>query len=89
MIDNIETTRIQDIPNKSSARQSDSAKNPFGGATDVSLQVSFAYIINTATQIPQTDNNAVQEVRELLKSGQLENNANTRAAAEKIIELGI
>jgi hypothetical protein len=89
MIDNIENTRIQDIPNNSPTWQSDSAKIPFGGDNDVSLQVSFAYIINRATQIPQTDNKAVQEARELLKSGRLENNASTRTAAEKIIELGI
>jgi hypothetical protein len=89
MIDNIESTRIQDISNKSPIRQSDSAKIPFGGDIDVSLQVSYAYIINRATQIPQTDNNAVQEARELLKSGRLENKASTRAAAENIVKLGI
>jgi len=89
MIDNIESTRTQDISNNSPIRQSDSAKIPLGGDIDVSLQVSYAYIINRATQIPQTDNNAVQEARDLLKSGRLENEASTRTAAENIVKLGI
>jgi hypothetical protein len=89
MIDNIESTRIQEISSNSPIRQSDFAKIPLDDDIDVSLKISYAYIINRATQIPETDNNSVQEACELLKSGRLENNASTRAAAEKMIELGI
>jgi hypothetical protein len=88
MIDNIESTRIQEISSNSPIRQSDFAKIPLDDDIDVSLKISYAYIINRATQIPETDN-SVQEACELLKSGRLENNASTRAAAEKMIELGI
>jgi len=85
----IDTNQIQDILEKLSPRQQNSAKPLTNNDADVSLNVDYASLIDQATQIPQTDTNDVQQAQELLASGQLETPENVREAAENIINFGI
>ena len=90
MIDKIDTNQIQELLEKSLARQPNSARTaPNDNETDVSLQVDYASFINKATETPQTDTMAVQRARELLLSGRLETSKNIRAASENIIKFGV
>jgi hypothetical protein len=89
MIEKIDTNQIQELPGKSSPKQPDPARAFTDNGADVSLQVDYASFINKATQIPQTDTNAVQRAQELLLSGRLESPENIQAAAENIAEFGI
>ena len=88
MIEKIDTNQPL-IKSEASSKQPDPARALPDNAADASLQVNYASLINEATQIPQTDTEAVQRAQELLLSGQLESPENIRAAAENIAESGI
>lgn len=89
MIDKIDNSQIQDILGRSSSKQPESAKVPSDSSADVSIQVDYVSLIHKATQIQQSDPDAVDKAKELLLSGQLESLQNIRAAAENIIKFGI
>lgn len=89
MIDNIDANQMPDISGKSPFKQPDAGKAVRSGGEDVSLQVRYASLISKATQIPQTDTQAVKQARELVLSGQLESYANIRAASENILAFGV
>jgi hypothetical protein len=56
---------------------------------DVSVHVNYASLIEKAVQQPERDARRIQEARELLRSGQLENKERIREAAENIYKYGI
>ena len=89
MIEKIDTGQNQDFLEKSSSKNPNSAGALPDSGADVSLQVNYASFIDKATQSPQTNTMTVQQARELLLSGQVENSENIRAAAEDIIKFGI
>lgn len=89
MIDKIDNNQIQDLSEKLSSRQHNSAGTLSNIGEDVSVQVDYASLIDKAAQTPQTDTRDVQRAQELLLSGQLETPENIREAAEDIIKFGI
>ena len=88
MIDKINSNQIQELLAKSS-RQSNSAETQNDNNLDVSLEVNYASLIRKAMEAAESDDNAVQEAKELLSSGQLESEEKIRAAAENIIKFGV
>ncbi len=89
MIENVNTNQTQNLLENSSPSQPNSAKTVPDNELDASLQVDYASLIDKASQIQQTDTNAVQQAKELLSSGQLESPQNFQEAAENIIKFGI
>ena len=89
MIEKIDSSQTPDFLEKPSSRQPDSTSAVPNSQEDASLQVDYATFIDTATQGPQTDTEAVRRAEELLASGQLENSQNVQEAAEDIVEFGI
>ena len=89
MIEKINTSQIQELVEKLSSKQPNSAGASPNNAADASLQLDYASFIDKATQRPQTDTNAVKRAQELLLTGQLESTENIRAAAENISKFGI
>ena len=85
----IDTNGIQDFLDKSSSKQLSFSTAPSNNDADASLRVNYAPLIDEAMQITHTDTNTTQRAHELLLSGQLESDENTRAAAENIIKFGI
>ena len=88
MIEKIEAN-IPPIESGPPCGQSDSPGALPDNNTDVSVQVSYAFLIDKAMQIPQTDNRLVQHARELLLSGQLDSWENIKGAAASIVDGGI
>ncbi|MHC4531714.1 MAG: hypothetical protein ACYSXD_09165 [Planctomycetota bacterium] len=89
MIEKIENNQVPDILKESSAMQSNQSNTPAKTGLDASLQVSYDSLIEQAKQVPAEDADLVQQARELISSGQLDNNENIRAAAEAIVNFGI
>jgi hypothetical protein len=89
MIEKINTSQIQDILGQLSGKQPDVPKTPVDNNTDASLQVDYAALINRATQIPETDAEAIKKAEELLRSGKLESLENIREAANNILKFGV
>ena len=89
MIEKIENNQVPDILKESSAMQSSPSNIPAKTGLDASLQVSYDSLIEQAKQSTPEDDNIVQQARELLSSGQLDNLENIRAAAEAIVKFGI
>jgi len=89
MIEKIENNQVPNILKESSAMQSGPSNTPAKTGLDASLQVSYDSLIEQAKKIPSEDTNVVQQARELLLSGQIDNPENIRAAAEAIVKLGI
>ena len=78
------------IVNRTAADQGSSGTvSSTGNDVDALVQVNHDGLIEKASQLPQLDPNAVQRARELLESGELDSEANIRAAAENIIKFGI
>ena len=73
----------------SSSGQPNSAGALPDNDTDVSVQVSYAHLIDKAMQKPPTDTQLVERARALLLSGELETRRNIREAAENIRKFGI
>ena len=88
MIDPVNANQIQDLFAKPSKVTNPTETGPNNGA-DATLEVDYDSLIKEVTQIPQTDAQAVQQAKELLASGELENPQNIRQAAENIVDLGI
>jgi len=89
MIEKIENNQVPDISKESSALQANPSNTPAKTGMDASLQVSYDSLIEQAKQIPLEDAGVVQQARQLLSSGQLDNPENIRAAAEAIVKFGL
>jgi len=89
MIDEVGTNNIRDFLEKSSSRPPNSAGALPNDDGDVSVEVSYASLIDNAMQSPETDTQAVQRARELMLSGQLESPESVQEAAENIVNYGI
>jgi hypothetical protein len=89
MIDKIDANQIRETLEKSAAQLPETSAARVNTQTDASLQTDFASLIENAVQLPQTDEQAVMQAKELLASGQLETPENITAAARNIIEFGI
>jgi hypothetical protein len=85
MIEKINNNQISDILKESASKQT---RETAGPASD-SLQVDYEALIEKAAQQPEKDADAVQRAQQLLLSGQIDSPQNIRAAAEKIVKLGI
>ncbi|MFC1676871.1 hypothetical protein ACFL3G_07410 [Planctomycetota bacterium] len=89
MIEKIDNNQINNIVGKSSSDPGNTAANNTGSEVDALVQVNHDGLIEQASQLPQSDPNAVERALELLASGELESDENIRAAAENIIKFGI
>lgn len=89
MIDNISANQIGYIPGKPVMPNADAAGRRIQDDTDVTLQVSFADLINQAKDAAVTDEAALEEARGLLLSGQLTSPENVHSAAEDMLLSGI
>ncbi|UCG46223.1 MAG: hypothetical protein JSU94_12035 [Phycisphaerales bacterium] len=89
MIEKILGNQVQDILDRSSAKQPDTAKVSVDSRTDALLQANYACLIEKAKAVCETDTKAVQRAKELLLSGRLDTPQNIRCAAERIIDGGI
>ncbi len=89
MIERILGNQVQDILDRSSAKQPDAASISVHSRTDASLQADYACLIEKAKTVCQTDTKAVQRAKVLLLSGRLDTPQNIRCAAERIIDGGI
>ena len=89
MIEQIGSNSQPLIESGSSTGQPNPSGAMRGNDVDVSIQINYASLVDKAMQPPKTDNQRVQEARELLLSGKLESEEIIRGAAEKILTLGI
>jgi hypothetical protein len=89
MIDKIGTNNQPLIESGSSAGRHDNPGVLRGNNVDVSVQVNYASLVDKALQPPKTDDQLVQQARELLLSGRLLSKENIRMAAENILKYGI
>jgi hypothetical protein len=88
MIDNIETSRIEDILNSSSLSQHNPPKIHCSNDINATLQVDYEYFINKATQIPPTSDDAVKRARNLMSTDWFNDAAHIQVAAENIVKDG-
>ncbi|MHC4605277.1 MAG: hypothetical protein ACYS6W_18325 [Planctomycetota bacterium] len=84
MIDRIENNQPPIDTGPSSGQANPSRPLPKNG-DDVSVQVDYASLIETAMQPPQDDALRVAQARDLLLSGELE----SRETARTIVEFGL
>jgi hypothetical protein len=89
MIGNIDANQAGHIVGKTSVPNSEPANRRAQEDTDVTLQVSFADLINKAKDSVPGDANAVEEARELLRLGQLTSPERIHSAIEDILRSGI
>jgi hypothetical protein len=87
MIGKIDNNQIQDITEKGLPK-SNTSKSEQTDQPDASLQIDYASLINKALS-PDDDSLAVQDAKQLIEAGQLDNPQNIRIAAENIITFGI
>jgi hypothetical protein len=87
MIDKININSI--LFDGSTPNQPDRSKPALNQNTDATLQISFEALIEQATKMPPADADAVNRARQLLESGQLDNPANIKQAAENIASFGV
>jgi len=89
MIDKININQIPEHFDGPSAGKRTPPKPPVNDQADATLQIDFGRLIEQATKMPPAETDAVQKASELLQSGQLDNPANIREAAENILKFGI
>ena len=89
MIERIDANQIRETLEKSAAQLPDAAIPRVNNEADASLETDFAPLIENAVQPPQTDEQAVQQAKELLASGQLDTPENYIEAARRIVDFGI
>jgi hypothetical protein len=89
MIDKIVTNNQPLIESGSSTGQPNNPRAFRGSDVDVSVQVNYASLVDKAMQPPKTDDQRVQQARELLKSGELLSKERAREAAENLLKYGI
>ena len=88
MIDKIGTNSQPLIESGSSTGQPNPPGVLRGNDVDVSVQVDYASLVDKAMQ-PPTDDQRVQQARELLLSGKLDSIGMIREAAENILKYGV
>jgi hypothetical protein len=88
MIENI-NNQVPDALKGSSFKNPDAVNMPADKQLDASLDVKYESLIEKAMQTPTENPSAVEQAKQLLLSGQLDNPENIRAAAEAIIKFGI
>jgi hypothetical protein len=89
MLEKINNNQIPDILKDSSVSQTNTPKPAENDDADALLQISYDSLIEKTKQIPTEDENAVQQAKKLLLSGELENPENIEEAAENIANYGI
>ena len=89
MINNIQNNQIGHAMGTNGLPHADATNKRVADASDATLQVDFADLINQAVQATEAEANAVRKARELLGSGQLTNAENIRSAAKNIVSFGI
>ena len=89
MIDKIGPNNQSLIESGSSAGQPNPPGAIRGNDVDVSIQVNYASLVDKAMQPPETDDQIVQQTRELLLSGELESEKMIRAAVKNMLKYGI
>jgi len=87
MIENIQNNHVARTVGINAGPHAEAGPRPPADASDATLQVNFADMINQALQMTETD--AVEKARELLQSNQLTSPENIRSAAENILSFGI
>jgi hypothetical protein len=89
MIDKIGTNNQPLIESGSSTGQPNNPRAVRGSDVDVSVQVNYASLVEKAMQPPKTDDQQVQQAKELLLSGKLLSKESIRKTAENIVKYGI
>ncbi len=89
MIDKIGANNQPLIESGSSTGQPNPPGALRGNDVDVSVQVNYASLVDKALQQPKTDDQLVQQARELLLSGKLESEDIIRGAVKNILKYGI
>jgi hypothetical protein len=89
MIDKIGTNNQPLIESGSSSGQPNTLGALRGSDVDVSVQIDYASLVDKAMQPPETDDQRVQQARELLLSGKLDSMDIIREAAENILKYGV
>ena len=89
MIDKIGTNSQPLIESGSSAGQPNPQGALRGNDVDVSLRVDYASLVDKAMQLPKTDDQLVQQARELLLSGKLDSIDIIKEAVENILKYGV
>jgi hypothetical protein len=88
MIDKININPIR-FDDSSSGEARPRQAGPVGQQGDATLQVNFDRLMEQAKTLPADDTEIVHRAQELLRSGQLDNPANIKKAAENIVKFGI
>ena len=89
MIEKVDTNQIQSFLEKTPSRIKKNVAAFAGNDAEVSVQVDYASLIESAIKVPQTDSKAIEQAKKLLLSGQLESPENIQQAADNIINSGI
>jgi len=89
MIDKININQIPDPRQVGDGPSQNRPKPAVNDQADATLQIDFGRLIEQAINTPPAQSDAVQKARELLESGQLDNPANIKEAAENIIKFGL
>ena len=89
MIEQIGSNNQPLIESGSSTGQPNTPGALRGNDVDVSIQVNYASLVDKAMQPPKTDNQRVQQARELLLSGKLESDEIIEGAVKNLLQYGI
>ncbi len=89
MIEQIGSNNQPLIESGSSTGQPNTPGALRGNDVDVSIQVNYASLVDKAMQPPKTDNQRVQQARELLLSGKLESDDIIEGAVKNLLKYGI
>jgi hypothetical protein len=88
MIDKININPIR-FDDSSSGEARPRQAGPVSQQGDATLQVNFDRLMEQAKTLPADDTEIVHRAQELLRSGQLDNPANIKEAAENIVKFGV
>lgn len=89
MIEQIGTNNQPLIESGSSTAQPVPSGALRGNDVDVSVQVNYASLVEKALQPPQTDDQRLQQAKELLLSGGLDSEEIIKGAIENLLAYGI
>ena len=90
MINPVNNNKIQNMLTQQTANQTKNHVAESVTDKNAELQVNFASLIEKAIQADSQQNpDAVQNAKNLLLSGELDNIENIRKAAQNIVDLGI
>lgn len=85
----IDANNIQDFLSKPAPAQPSPEKTSQDENIDASLKVVFSSLIENALQSGESDPTAVQQAKQLIDSGQLDNPENIQQSAENIVDFGL